>query len=96
MPYTLYKEPVQLETLAIVQYLHHCGISLLPSRVIKRCHPPELLPLPSIVEHDSGTVYRGLDGCVRFYEAATGIGNVLSKALVFKQQHPDYRIRDQR
>ena len=37
--YVLYKKPIQLETLNIVQYLHYKNISFLPNVIIEKNYP---------------------------------------------------------
>ena len=88
--YTLYKNPIQPDTLDIVQYLASLGVNLQPSSIIERGHPPEVLPLPSIVDTEKMLLYRGLEGCVQFYEDQSGIQGILQKARLFKAKNPNY------
>lgn len=46
--YTLYKNPIQLDTLYIVQYLHYNKINFLPSIIIERNYPQFITDLPTI------------------------------------------------
>ena len=46
--YLLYKGPVQLDTLAMVRYLHSQGIDLQPALCVERQHPEWVAALPSI------------------------------------------------
>lgn len=91
--YTLYKNPVQLDTLAIVQFLHSIGVRAEPSRCIERCHPAWVTQLPSIMDDTTGEVFVGLHECERFFEQMSGRGpGLLMDALAFKAEHPEYRI----
>lgn len=47
--YILYKKPLQLDTLYIVQYLHSINITFLPHSIFERNHPPNVTNLPSIL-----------------------------------------------
>lgn len=89
--YTLYKNPIQLETLYIVQYLHSRNITFLPSIIIERNHPSFVTELPTIQYNH--TVYKGLEEVISLYEHISGIDNVLEKAIEFKKQHPKYTIK---
>ena len=89
--YILYKNPIQTDTLAIVQYLHSHEIKMMPTHCIERNHPGWAVELPSI-ETTDGKRYIGLNQCVEFYQRATGKNNLLKEALVFKQENPDYKI----
>jgi hypothetical protein len=89
--YILYKNPIQTDTLAIVQYLHSNGINIIPTHCIERNHPIWAVELPSI-ETTDGKKYVGLNQCIEFYQHATGKNNILKEALVFKQYNPDYKI----
>ncbi len=88
--YILYKLPIQLETLYIVQYLHANGIILLPKYIIERNHG--IVVLPTII-HNNNT-YSGLLEVVKFYENASGINDLLTKAKDWKDINPNYRIND--
>jgi hypothetical protein len=91
--YTLYKNPIQLDTLAIVQYLHSLGVRADPSRCIERCHPAWVTQLPTILDHVTFEMFEGLRECERFYERISGRGpGLLLEALAFKAAHPEYRI----
>jgi hypothetical protein len=88
--YTLYKEPMSLDTLYIVQYLHAHGTTLIPKYIIERNHGVSVLP--SVAHGDK--LYLGLLEVVKFYENASGISNLLIKAREWKENNPDYRITD--
>lgn len=91
MNYILHKHPIQLETLDIVQYLHHQQINLLPTAIIERNHPPHITDLPSIQTTTHN--YIGLDRVVYWYEQQSGINNILDKANEFKKQNPKYTCK---
>lgn len=95
LSYTLFKNPVQPDTLAVVQYLFHLRAPAvpLPSACVERNHPAWVTRLPSIETAD-GARYHGIDGCVAFFEGQTGIDGLLAKALDFKARNPSYRIGD--
>lgn len=86
--YTLYKEPISLETLHIVQYLHANGIKLLPKYIIERNHGTNILP--TIVY--GSNVYSGLSNVIKFYENISNIDNLLIKSSEWKLNNSDYRI----
>lgn len=88
--YTLYKNPIQLETLYIVKYLHSRNITFLPSIIIERNYPSFVTELPTIQYNH--TVYKGLKEVISLYENISGIDNLLEKAIEFKKQHPKYTI----
>ncbi len=89
--YILYKQPVQLDTLYIVQYLYYLGINLQPNTIIERNHPAHIINLPSI--ECNGKLYSGLDECISFYETYSNIQNVLVLSREFKRQNPKYTIK---
>jgi hypothetical protein len=86
--YTLYKEPVSLDTLHIVQYLHSNGIILTPKCIIERNHGVN--SLPTIVANSH--IYSGLNEVLTFYETVSGISDILNKANKWKIDNPNYRI----
>ena len=89
--YTLYKNPIQLETLYIVQYLHYKNIMFLPSIIIERNYPQFVTELPTI--NYKNKIYNGLVEIISLYENISGIDNILEKAIEFKTQHPKYTIK---
>ena len=89
--YTLYKNPIQLETLYIVQYLHYKNIMFLPSIIIERNYPQFVTELPTI--NYKNKIYNGLVEIISLYENISGIDNILEKAIEFKVQHPKYTIK---
>lgn len=89
--YVLYKNPIQTDTLAIVQYLNSLGIKLLPAYCIELNHSSWVVELPSI-EVFGGRRYIGLRECIGFYESVSGERNLLKKALEFKEKNPGYKI----
>ena len=92
MRYILYKNPVQTETLEIVQYLYYIGkTDVLPSWCIERNYPIWVKQLPAI-ETDNGQKYVGLQECIKFYENQYNMPNVVFKSHNFKVSCPDYRI----
>lgn len=89
--YTLYKNPIQLDTLYIVQFLHSIGINFQPSLVIERNYPSFVTDLPTIVHNNM--IYSGIEKVISFYEQNSGITNLLEKAKEFKMQNPKYTIK---
>lgn len=92
--YILYKNPVQIDTLEIVQYLHSLGYQrTTPLYCVERNHPKWVTELPSI-ETEKGDRYVGLSSCVKYYEDIYHLTNLWNLAHHFKKQHPDYRIHN--
>lgn len=92
MKYILYKNPVQLDTLAIVHYLFsEKNIDLSPHVIFERNHPNWVSSIPSILYDDEKFI--GLSECIRFYEKYSGITNLLSTALKWKQSNQNYHLR---
>ncbi len=90
--YILYKNPIQLDTLYIVQYLHYNKINFLPSYIIERSYPDFVTTLPTIFYE--GKYYIGLNEVVKLYENISGINNILEKANEFKKSNPGYSINN--
>jgi hypothetical protein len=89
--YVLYKMPISLDTLYIVQYLYFHGISMQPDTIIERKYPSYVTELPTI-ECD-GVLYKGLDECVRFYETESQVQDLISLSHAFKIKNPRYTIK---
>lgn len=89
--YTLYKNPIQLDTLYIVQFLYSVGIDLRPNTIIERNHPIEATELPSLYDQDEKKWYVGLHACVAYYENKSLIYDVLQKASEFKNKQSEFR-----
>lgn len=92
--YVLYKNPIQYETLHIVQYLHSLGINLCPKYCIECNYPDWVTIQPSIFVPTTGTRYIGLQECLMFYENESSICNILEESTKFKKEHPGYRIHN--
>lgn len=93
MTYILYKHPVQLDTLAVVQYLHHNGhTNAAPIACIERNHPTWAAQLPSILCTKTSQMYIGKHEVVRFYESTFGVDRLIDKARAFKDICPNYKI----
>lgn len=86
----MYKNPIKVETLCIVQYLHYKNIRFLPSIIIERNHTPFVTELPTI--NYKNKMYKGLAEVVSLYEEISGIQNILEKAMEFKNLNPKYTI----
>jgi len=84
--YILYKNPIQLSTLHIVQYCHYNNIHIKPKYCIERNHPKEVKELPTIFDINENKYYSGLDEVIEYYQSKTG------KSNEFKKQNPDYHI----
>lgn len=91
--YTLYKNPIDLDTLAMVRYLYANSVVLLPTVIIERKHPEKIV-LPAIYEYETNQLYEGIDECVRFYESKSGMSNLLDLAHAFAHSNPNYRISE--
>lgn len=89
-PYVLHKQALQLDTLAVVQFLHHVGRPCTPYACVERNHPDWVYELPSI--ETVNRRYVGIGECVRFWEKASGISDLLDQAVSFKDRHPAYTI----
>ena len=90
--YILFKNPIQLDTLAIVQYLYYHKIVFLPNEIVERNYPDFITELPTIVYDKK--IYSGLKHVVELYEQISGINNLLQKAIQFKKENPKYTIKD--
>lgn len=94
MSYYRYKHPVQLDTLALVQYLHSAGKDYRPVRIYEINHPDEITELPSIWDVRTRQLFTGYDACVRYFESVTGISDLHGLSTAFKEQNMKYRIGD--
>lgn len=88
----LYKLPIQLETLIIVQYLYSLGIDMKPDKIIERNHNSNACVLPTIHDHSTNKWHIGLAECIHYYESNSGINELYTRAIEFKKQLPTYRI----
>ncbi len=89
--YTLYKNSEQYDTLFMVQYMYHCGISFLPNTIYETNFPSNIKVIPTIKYNN--TLYEGSQQITALYEQISGISNLLNKAKQFKNNNPEYRIR---
>jgi len=95
MNYILYKNPIELDTLYIVQYLYSRGINVRPRCCIERNWADETEgKLPSIHDNDNDLWYLGLENVAKYYEKVTGINDILNLAHQFKKENPNYRINN--
>lgn len=92
MVYTLYKHPIQDDTLAIVRYIDHKKYMGVPIICVERNHGIEDNALPAIHDHDTDVWYYGIDNVVSFYQKMTGLKDILHRAMKFHKRHPDYVI----
>ena len=90
--YTLFKNPIQLDTLAVIQYLHHLGKDLRPSQIIERNHADWVTHLPSIRDERTGLKYIGIENCVKFWEHNSQQEGLLQRSLAWKTSNPRYRV----
>lgn len=91
--YILLKNPMQLDTLAIVQFLHSRGDTMCqPVACVERNHPDWATELPAIEICEIGERFVGIKACVEFYEMHSGIPDLLAQALAFKRENARYRI----
>lgn len=91
--YILYKGAIQLDTLAIVQYLKYKGIDMQPVLIVERNHPTWVSHLPAVFSSDEGKHYVGINECAEYYEKCTGIPNLLAAAISWKSQNPNFHTR---
>lgn len=90
--YTIYKHPIEMDTLAIVKYLYSMDKPMLPTVIVERAWP-EGLELPAIYDHRSNLLYEGIDKCAEFYELTAGEpAGLLDRARNFMNSYPGYRI----
>ena len=82
--YTLYKHPVSLETLAIVQFLHSLGKDVRPCFIVECHYPAWVTELPAILDHLTGDRRVGLAACVKYWELLTKEEDLLTRALTWK------------
>lgn len=92
--YVLYKNPIQLDTLAIVRYLHALGHNAQPTSIVERNHP--VATLPAIQDLVSGQMHVGWEECVRFYERRFGVDGLAQKSADFCVTMPEYRVSERR
>lgn len=94
MTYILYKHPVELTTLHIVQYLYFMGHDSIPLYCVERNFPLIVTEVPAI--HDTVTEqwYLGLDRCIEFYKEKAEDDELMSHVKEFKERYPDFRIND--
>lgn len=92
MKYILYKKPIELDTLYIVQYAYSEGKDIRPKCCVERNWCVD--PLPSIFDLENDKWYYGLEKVIHFYEKKTGIKDIHKLALNFKEENPNYRIGD--
>jgi hypothetical protein len=92
--HALSKNPVQTDTLDVVRFLYKAGFDARAECVFERAHPSWAVALPAIKDLTTGRVYQGFSGCLQFYEEATGIANLDTRARAFKDEAPLYAISD--
>jgi hypothetical protein len=89
--YILYKNPIQLDTLAIVRFIHFSGKPVIPRYCVEINHPKWVVNLPSIEEYN-GNRHVGINEVVKYYESKTGITDLLKKSEEFSNKFPLYTI----
>jgi hypothetical protein len=94
MRYNLYKQPIQYETLYIVQYLHSLNIDARPNKIYECNYPANIISIPSILDLDTQILYTGLLECIKYYEIQTKLSDLLNKAIDFNRNNPNYRINN--
>lgn len=99
--YILYKNPEQLNTLHIVQYLHFVkGVTALPLFCVERNHPAWAQDLPCIYNVTTNERYVGLIECVAFFRLllweqgfpGEEHESLLKDATSWKLENPNARI----
>jgi hypothetical protein len=91
--YILFKQPNQLDTLAIVQYAYYRGIDIQPKACVERNYPSYVNEIPSLLDVKENVLYEGIDEVVNYYEKISGIPDILTKATAFKKDNPKYAIK---
>lgn len=96
--HVLFKRPVELDTLHVVQYLYSLGHDVRAEACIERNHPEWAVESLPCIETAAGERHVGLDACVRFYAACASVpaSSLVAEAVAFKQAHPEYRISSAR
>lgn len=89
--YILHKNPIQLDTLAIVRFLQFSGKPCIPKYCIEINHPSWVTSLPSIEEYN-GKRHIGMNEVVKYYESKTGINDLFKKSEEFSKKFPLYTI----
>lgn len=92
--YDLYKNPIQYDTLNIVQFLHFVGYQTKPRHCIEINYPPIVTELPSIYDLDEQIWHIGYENVIKFYEKESGLKNLQQVADAFKEKFPNYRINN--
>jgi hypothetical protein len=90
--YTLCKNPIQLDTLHTVQYLHSQGIDARPAEIYEINHPGWAKHLPAVMVHSTKEIFEGIQSVIEFLERSTGIADLERKSAHFKTHvNPTYR-----
>ena len=93
MPFVLYKNAVQMDTLEIVRFLHATHVpGASPACCVERNWPPWVTELPAIKDLDDGREYVGMQRCVSFWEALSGVSNLRVRPRAFSEEEPAYRV----
>lgn len=87
--FILYRQPLQVDTLAVVRYLHHIGHPCAPTRCIAGNHPDWVHELPSIQTPTKR--YIGIGSCLDFWQEQSGVEDLLEKAISFSELTGDLR-----
>ena len=74
--YTLYKNPIQEDTRAVVRYLQSIGKPCPPTCIIERGYPKWVTSLPSIRDLETDDRFVGFADCLKFWEYATGSAGI--------------------
>lgn len=92
--YILYKNPIQLDTLDYVRFLHYNNINATPKYCIERNWGIEIVP--TIKDLNNKKIYKGLPECIKYYAslANTPVDEFKKQVQNFKIKNPDYKIHN--
>lgn len=92
MPYILYKNPIQLDTLDYVRFLFYHGIDAKPKYCVERNWG--IYTLPAIKDLDTSDIYYGKEGVKYYYSTFTNMNaeEFEKQVKIFKLHNPDYKI----
>lgn len=94
MNYILYKNPIQLDTLAIIQYVHNINKDVsMPKYIYERNYPLNIKVLPTIYLIDKDKYYEGIDEIIEFYKYWVPL-LTYDEVCKWKNNNKNYRINN--